>query len=141
LNDRLFLLGSYLLVKGSHTYINLEFSSEPEWFPEYEIPIGSPVGGIPPSIGSLWRSDWGVYARTYNNGLVLVNPSDQVQEIVFQKTYYQAFPYGGGIVPADGEISGWEVDYFPVTSVSLGSNQAAILLDVLPEREVGLGLR
>jgi len=133
IHDRLFLLSSYLLVKGNHTYINFEFSSEPEWFPEYEIPIGTPFGGIPSSISSLWRSDWRVYARVYNNGLVLVNPSDQTQEVIFQKTYYQAFPYGGGIVPADGEISGWEVDYVPVTNVSLGPNRAAILLEDLPE--------
>jgi len=138
LNDRLFLLGSYLLVKGNHTFINLEFSSEPEWFPEYEIPIGTPVGSLPSSIGSLWRSDWGVYARAYDNGLVLVNPSDQPREIVLQKTYYQAFPYGGGIVPADGEVPGWEVDYVPVTNISLGPNQAAILLEELPGQKANL---
>jgi len=131
LDDRMFLLGSYLLVKGSHTYINLEFSSEPEWFPEYEIPIGNPVGGIPPSNSSLWRSDWGIYARTFSNGLVLVNPSDQTREVVFQKTYYKAYPFGGGIVPGDANISDWAVDYFPVTSASLESNQAVILLDDL----------
>ena len=141
LSDRTFLLGSYLLVKGNHTYINFELSSEPEWFPEYEIPVGTPVGGIPFSISSLWRSDWGVYARAYDNGLVLVNPSDQVQEVFFQKTYYQAFPYGGGIVPADGDISGWEVDYVPVTSASLGPNRAVILLDTLPDQKAGLGSR
>lgn len=132
MEDRLFLLGSYLLVKGHHTYLNFEFSSEPEWFPEYEIPIGTPVGGIPPSISTMWRSDWELYTRTYSNGLVLVNPSDKLQEVVFQKTYYQAFPYGGGIVPADGDVSDWVVDYVPVTSVSLGPNEAVILLDVLP---------
>lgn len=134
LPDHLFLLGSYLLVKGRHTYLNLELSAEPEWFPEYEIPIGTPVGGIPASISSLWRSDWELYARTYSNGLVLVNPSDKLQEVVFLKTYYQAFPSGGGIVPADGNVSAWKVDYLPVTSVSLGPNQAVILLEVLPEQ-------
>ena len=116
-------------------------SSEPEWFPEYEIPVGTPVGGIPFSISSLWRSDWGVYARAYDNGLVLVNPSDQVQEIEFQKTYYQAFPYGGGVVPPNGDVSSWEVDYVPVTSVSLGPNRAVILLDTLPDQKAGLGSR
>ena len=131
--DRMFLLGSYLLVKGNHTYLNLEYSTEPEWFPEYEIPIGTPVGSIPSSIGSLWHSDWGVYTRAYSNGLVLVNPSDSARDIAFQKTYYQAFSYGGGVVPADGDVSGWFVDYVPVTSISLGPNQAAILLEVLSE--------
>ncbi len=132
--DRLFLLGSYLLVKGHHTYLNFEFSSEPEWFPEYEIPIGTPVGGIPPSIGSLWRPDWGVYARTYTRGLVLVNPSNELREITFEKTYYQASPHGGGIVPVDGDVSNWGIDYAPVTTVTLMPNQAVVLLVEVPER-------
>ncbi|MEW6400675.1 MAG: putative glycoside hydrolase [Chloroflexota bacterium] len=132
--DRMFLLGSYLLVKGNYTYLNLEFSSDPEWFPEYEIPIGAPVGGIPRSISSLWRSGWGVYARMYTSGLVLVNPSDKVQEITLEKTYYQAFPYGGGIVPVDGDVSSWMVDYVPVTTVTLMPNQAAVLLTEVPQR-------
>ena len=132
--DRIFLLANYLLLKGQHTYLNLEFSAEPEWFPEYEIPVGTPVGGIPTSISTLWRPDWEIYARTYSNGLVLVNPTGKLREVVFQKTYYQAFPYGGGIVPVDGNISNWMVDYVPVTSVSLEPNQAAILLEILPEQ-------
>ncbi|HET9913182.1 MAG TPA: putative glycoside hydrolase, partial [Anaerolineales bacterium] len=132
--DRLFLLGSYLLVKGHHTYLNFEFSTEPEWFPEYEIPIGTPVGGTPQSISSLWHADLGVYARTYTNGLVLVNPSDKPQEIVFQKTGYQAVPSGGGIVPADGDISDWTVGYVQVTAVTLAPNQAAVLLVEPPQR-------
>jgi hypothetical protein len=135
LPDRLFLLGSYLLVKGRHTYLNLELSTVPEWFPEYELPIGTPVGGIPASISSLWRPDWELYARTYSQGLVLVNPSDQAREVTFQKTYYQAVPHGGGVVPIDGDLSAWGVDYLPVTRVSLGPNQAAILLDELPGKQ------
>lgn len=130
--DRLFLLSSYLLAKGHHTYFNLEFSTEPEWFPEYEIPIGALVGGTPQSISSLWRADWGVYARTYTRGLVLVNPSDKSQAIDLQKTYYRAVPSGGGIVPADGDVSAWRVDYVPVTTVTLLPNQGAVLLAEAP---------
>ncbi|HMB23872.1 MAG TPA: putative glycoside hydrolase, partial [Anaerolineales bacterium] len=130
--DRLFLLGSYLLVKGQHTFLNIEFSAEPEWFPEYEIPIGIPVGGTPRSISSLWRSEWGVYARTYSNGMVLVNPSDQIRQIDLEKTYYRAISFGGGIVPADGDVSGWKVDYEPVTNVTLMTNQGIVLLVEAP---------
>ncbi len=126
--DRLFLLGSYLLAKGNYTYLNFEFSTKPEWFPEYEIPIGTPLGGIPRSVSSLWHPEWGVYARAYSHGLVLVNPSDKSQEITFQQTYYQAIPSGGGIVPADGDVSGWKVDYVPVTTVTLQPNRGAVLL-------------
>ena len=132
-DDRLFLLGNYLLVKGRHTYLNLEFSAEPEWFPEYEIPIGSPDGETPLSISSLWHADWGVYVRKYSNSLVLVNPHESVQEVAFQKSYYQVFPVGGGIVPADGDVSEWTLDYVPVRDVSVKPNQAVILLDAVSE--------
>jgi hypothetical protein len=130
--DRLFLLGSYLLIKGHHTYLNFEVSSQPEWFPEYEIPIGAPVGGIPRSIGSLWRADWEVYAREYSRGLVLVNPSQGLREVSLPKTYYQVMPHGGGIVPVDGNVSSWGVDYVAVTKVALPPNQAVVLLSELP---------
>lgn len=131
--DRLFLLGSYLLVKGDHTYLNLEFSPQPEWFPEYEIPLGAPIGGIPASISSLWRAEWGIYARRYSKGLVLVNPSDETIFVDLGQRYYQAYPRGGGLVPVDGDLSAWAVDYIAVSSLNLGANRAAILLGALPE--------
>ena len=85
------------------------------------------------SVSSLWRSGWEVYARAYDNGLVMVNLSGKALEVELGKTYYQAFPYGGGVVPADGDVSEWGVDYIPVSSVGLGPNRAAILLDAPPE--------
>jgi hypothetical protein len=69
-----------------------------------------------------------VYARTYTNGLVLVNPTDKPQKIVFQKIGYRAVPHRGGMVPADGDISDWTVEYVPVTEIVLAPNRAAILL-------------
>lgn len=133
LEDRLFLLGNYLLIKGSHTYLNLELSPAPEWFPEYEIPIGSTQGGIPASISSLWRSDWGVYARSFTNGLVLVNPSGQSKNVELFQNYYQVIPFGGGVVPANGDISGWTIDYAQVSRINVGAHQAAILLVNTPK--------
>lgn len=132
LNDRQFLLGSYLLVKGEHTFINLEFSSEPEWFPEYEIPIGTYYGGIPASIGTLWNKEWGVYSRYYSNGLVLVNPSDNEKNIKLTKNYFQTIPFGGGILPDDADTSNWGIDYAQVNKILLKPNQAAILISNIP---------
>lgn len=131
-NDRLFLLGSYLLVKGEHTFLNLELSSEPEWFPEYEIQIGTYFGGIPDSIGSLWNKEWGLYSRPYSNGLVLVNPTDTEKKIVLPKSYFQAIPYGGGIIPETADTSAWGIDYAQVDNISLKTNQAAILIENIP---------
>ncbi len=131
-DDRMFLLGSYLLIKGRYTYINFELDLEPEWFPEYGIPIGSPTGGTPANIGALWNAGWGVYARTYSNGRVLVNPTAAAQTVNLGQTYYQATPNGGGFIPTDGDVSAWTVSYAPVTSVTLASNRAAVLLNTAP---------
>lgn len=128
-NDRLFVLSNYLLIKGEHTFINMEYSSLPEWFPEYEIPIGKPIGDSPQSISSLYRSDWNVYVRKYSNGIVIVNPSNETRSIELFQEYYQALPFGGGIIPVDANISEWTIDYRQTSFVELGPNQGLILLE------------
>ena len=130
--DRMFVLASFLLIKGKHTYINLELGPEPEWFPEYEIPLGQPEADIPLTINALWHKAWGVYARPYSNGLVLVNPTAATQTIPLDNTYYQALPTGGGFVPADGNVSAWTVHYTPVSRLTLAPNQGAVLLKTAP---------
>jgi hypothetical protein len=131
-NDRLFLLSNYLLIKGNHTYINLDFSMEPEWFPEYEIPIGYPADGTPTTVADLWNAGWGVYTRTYSNGLILVNSTADTQTINLDATYYQVAPDSGGILPEDGNTSLWTITYDPVTQITLSANQAAVLLMEVP---------
>jgi hypothetical protein len=130
--ERLFVLGSYLLIKGSHTYLNFDLGMEPEWFPEYGIAIGSPVGSTPASIATLWNAGWGVYARNYSNGQVLVNPTASSQTINLGQTRYRATPNGGGFIPADANVSAWTVNYTPVSSVTLAPDQAIILLNSVP---------
>ncbi len=132
IDDRLFVLGCYLLIKGRYSYINMDFAMEPEWFPEYEIPIGSYVGGIPTDIDSLYDANWDVYKRQYTNGLVLVNSDTTAQTVDLGRTYYLATPIGGGIIPDDGDISAWTVTYHPVNSMTLLAGQSAILLNAEP---------
>ncbi len=60
------------------------------------------------------------------------NPSDKVKNVELGRTYFQAIPFGGGIVPHDGDISDWTIEYKEVTRVSLDPNQAEILLDKMP---------
>jgi hypothetical protein len=127
--DRIFLLSNYLLVKGTHSFINLETDMPPEWWPEYEIPIGSYAGGVPANVAALYDATAGVYRRTYTNGMVLVNPGATARTVTLGGTYYLATPVGGGDVPADGDISAWRVDYAPTASVTLGPARGAILLN------------
>ncbi|PKO20416.1 MAG: hypothetical protein CVU38_20220 [Chloroflexi bacterium HGW-Chloroflexi-1] len=128
----MFLLSSDLLVKGSHSYLNLDLDLDPEWWPEYGIPIGSYVGGIPADVSALYDSTTGVYRRSYTNGQVLVNPGPAARTVNLGGAYYRADPVGGGFVPPSGDISGWRVDYTAVTSVTLGAGRGAILLNSRP---------
>jgi hypothetical protein len=130
--ERLFTLASYLLVKGKHSYINLEVSSdamEPEWFPEYEIPLGAYSASAPLTIGELRvQVAEGIYARRYASGMVVVNPTGEARSLVLAGTYYRARPSGGGAVPEDGDVSAWRVEYEPVTRLDLPPYSGAILL-------------
>lgn len=129
-DTRLFELGSYLLIKGNRTYINLEEGFEPEWWPEYEVPIGTPQGAPPATVNDLYSSSWGVFSRSYSNGLVLVNTSASTRTIAPGGTYYLAQPSGGGSVPENGiPPSEWRVEYTPVSEVTLQPGHAAILVN------------
>ncbi len=132
--DRLFILSNYLLVKGQHTFINMEYSGSPEWFPEYEVQIGKPSGEMPGSISSLWRSDWQVYARPYSNGLILVNPSENTKNVELFQKFYQVLPFGGGVVPSNGDLSDWAIDYAEVTNVKIDPHSGVILLNTIPTK-------
>jgi lysophospholipase L1-like esterase len=129
---RLFYLGNYLLVKGRHSYLNIDCSMEPEYFPEYDIELGPPLDELPTEIEGYFNAAWGLYSRRYANGLVLVNPGLNTQSIDLAGTYYLVQPSGGGLVPADRDISAWSVQYRPMNQIELAPNQAAIFLNVTP---------
>lgn len=130
-NERMFVLGTYLLIKGKYTYINLDTAMEPEWFPEYTIGLGAPIDPLPTNVATYYNSTWQVYVRHYAKGMVLVNPSNTSHSINLGGTYYRANPSGGGIVPADGTPPG-SVSYPAVTSINLGAHQAAVVLNAIP---------
>ncbi|HEY9076501.1 MAG TPA: putative glycoside hydrolase [Anaerolineaceae bacterium] len=131
LNDRLFVLGSYLLVKGKYTYINLEMAEEPEWFPEFGINLGTPVDPLPANIASFRDAESGIYVRRYSLGMVLVNPSDQARTYNPGGVFQQVIQSGGGLVPEDGTAPG-SLSYRAVSSLTLPACQAAILLNRTP---------
>lgn len=130
-NERLFVLGTYLLIKGEHTYLNLDIALEPEWFPEYTLDLGAPLDPLPAEVASYLDPTWQVYVRRFAKGLVLVNPEAVTRDINLGGTHYRATPSGGGLVPADGHAPG-TVNYAAVTSISLGPQQAAIVVNSLP---------
>lgn len=125
---RSFLIASFLMIKGAHTYVNIEYSMEPEWFPEYAVDLGAPVGGIPSNINALWRSDWRVYAREYQHGLVVVNPTDGSKTFSVGSGYQKMIPHGGGTVPENGGISGMYLTYQSASTITLPAFSGAVLV-------------
>jgi hypothetical protein len=130
-NERLFILGTYLLVKGSNSYINLETSMVPEWYPEYGLNLGAPLDPLPSNIAIYLSPAWGVYVRHYSRGLVLVNPDAAAHSISLGAAYFQVVPSGGGPVPASGTPPG-SLSFQPTSSLALAPHQAAILLTQAP---------
>lgn len=65
--ERLFATASYLLVKGSATYLNLLASDAValEFYPEYTLDLGRARGALPSGINALSNAVWGVYRRDY----------------------------------------------------------------------------
>jgi hypothetical protein len=130
----MFALGTYLLIKGSHTYLNIIQGEAPEWYPEYDIPIGTPTQSAGSNIDSLYDSANQVYRRSFDNGFVLVNAQDTTGTTVTVNlggTYYLAQTSGGGTVPASGIPTG-AVTYRATTQITLPPYSAAVLLNEMP---------
>ena len=125
--ERLFALGSYLLIKGAHSYINLETSSLPEWFPEYDVALGPAVDALPTDISSDLATDGVTYQRRYARGIVLVNPTPDATTLDLDGVYQRAVPSGGGPVSAEGVPSG-SLTFEAVAKLHLNPHTAAILM-------------
>jgi hypothetical protein len=127
LTARGFVLGSYLLVKGSHTFLNMWIGAQAQWLPEYGVRLGRAVSPPPPSIEALRRRD-GLYERDYERGVVLVNPGAQARTIRLRGPLELVRPVGGGALPANADTRGWRLQLQRVSSVTVGAHGAAILL-------------
>ena len=127
LTARNFYIANYLLVKGARTFVNLELGQEPEWFPEYDIPIGSPTDSLSVNVDGWRDAATGLYRRSYSNGMVVVNPTNATLTMNLGKTYYLAQASGGGYLPADGVPTG-TINYQATNAVTLTAGTAAILV-------------
>ncbi|HEY8087227.1 MAG TPA: putative glycoside hydrolase, partial [Polyangiaceae bacterium] len=92
---RQFLLATYLLLKGSKTFVNLAGSGV-NYIPEYGIDFGAPKAGLPADVSGYQFS--GVYRRDFAKGMVLVNPGDASVSVTLPATYQQVSATGGGVV-------------------------------------------
>ncbi|MEO8084454.1 MAG: putative glycoside hydrolase, partial [Ardenticatenales bacterium] len=129
-DDRMFLLANYLLVKGHQSYLNLETSSYVDWWPEYEIALGPYVDEPPARVDDLRIGEESpLFVRRYTRGLAVVNPSASPASLDLGRTMWAVTPVGGGEVPADGRTAGWRLDTAAMTRVELGGGEGAVLVE------------
>jgi hypothetical protein len=132
--SRQFLLATYLLLKGNHTFVNLAGSGV-VYFPEYAIDFGAPAAALPSDVSGYLSN--GVYRRDFAKGIVLVNPGDTSVMVTLPSTMQQVSASGGGPVDdtqidAMGNYTGGSLSYAPVSTVTLASKTAALLLFATP---------
>ncbi|MBP7865236.1 MAG: hypothetical protein KA419_04740 [Acidobacteria bacterium] len=131
--ERLFTVGCYLLFRGGRSYVNLDIDLDPEWWPEYDIPIGRALHAAVSSIDELDADADRIYRRDFDNGLVLVNPTNPwdgsgvTRDVDLGAPFRRAWGNGGGFVGSDGVPTG-TLFYETVTSVNLPPAMAAVLL-------------
>jgi Hypothetical glycosyl hydrolase family 15 len=127
LRARGFVLGSYLLIKGAHTFVNMDIGSEPQWFPEYGVALGPAMA--PPAAGiDALRVAGGVYLRRYARGEVAVNPDARAHVLHLAGHWRRAQPVGGGALDAAADTRGWRLRLIPVGATVVIPAHAGLVL-------------
>jgi hypothetical protein len=125
---RTFVLNSYLLIKGSHTFLNMDIGQMPQWFPEYGVPLGRALAPPPASVDAL-RMAGGLYVRHYAHGLVAVNPDERAHRLSLRRPARLVVPVGGGALNAAADTRGWGLRERPVSgSVVVPAHGGVVLL-------------
>ncbi len=126
---RMFAVTSYLLIKGSRTYLNLVTLGMValEYYPEYTIDLGGAVSNTPPRLSDLWVPAWNVYRRNFTNGIVLVNPDNVSRAVNLGTNYWRVRATGGGEVDETGQYGG-SLSFTQVTSFTMSPYSGAVLL-------------
>jgi Hypothetical glycosyl hydrolase family 15 len=127
-----FLLGTYLLLKGDETYLNIDYGGGVQYYPEYQLNLGTATTALPSNVSSyLWN---GVYRRDFQNGFVLVNPGSTTYTLNLGGNYQEVQGHGGGTmtdaqIDANGNYIGGSLTYQNVSSITLAGGSAAIFLN------------
>jgi hypothetical protein len=129
--ERLRRTAMYMLIKNENSFLNIINGSGVEWYPEYEIDLGD-QSFLPANLDSLRVSGSGsdaLFARSYQNGLVLCNTSGE--PITYQLPpgeWSRIATGGGGDVRADGTPQSQSITLTPVTgSVTVAPSDGVIL--------------
>ncbi len=138
-NHRGFLIGSYYLLKGQRTYLNIVDGGAVGmyWYPEYDLNLGTPLSTTAASMRDYDLADGTldqVYRRDFSDGRVYVNGADVSRTIdLGSGTYTRVRGTGGGTVDAadlavDGSYVGGSLLRTSVTGlVTLTPGETLIL--------------
>lgn len=105
-----YILASYFVMAHENTYLMVEARETNEaniyhlWVkrPEVWIPLGNPVGQWRVATGTVNDASGALFARDFENGVVLVNPTEnQTYEYTLPRTYKN---WDGQVVPAGTRI-------------------------------------
>jgi hypothetical protein len=133
--QRGFDLGTYLLLKGSHTYLNVvggSSSSGAYYYPEDTIDLGPAVTPLASDVSQyLWNN---VYRRDFQNGIVLVNPTNTSYTVTLGANYRLVqFSGGGGLsdasLDANGNYIGGSLSTTAVNTVTVPAGSGLVLLN------------
>jgi len=123
-----FVVASYLLTQGEHSFLNLDIGITAQWFPEYGLALGAPADPLPADIDAL-RDPGGVYVRHFARGLVAANPDDQPHTLTLARPGRLVVPVGGGELDGAADTSGWALNEQPVSgTVTVPAHGGAVIL-------------
>jgi hypothetical protein len=121
---RRYLMATYLLVKGSRTYVAYFAGSTLQWYPEWNLDLGPALKTASRTSDLSWN---GIYRRDFAKGVALVNPTTMPVHVVLESPMKRVDPQGGGTVAADGTVTG-QIATTTVTTFDIGAKQAELLL-------------
>lgn len=106
INQRWFVVGSYLLSKGRHSFLNMFRKTSLEWYPEYGLKLGAFDEPPQSDVTAYWLPDFKVFRRRFADGQVLVNPDEQPAEVQFNDPVRLLGAAGGGLYGGETAWSG-----------------------------------
>jgi hypothetical protein len=125
---RIFAVASYFLITNDNVLLTLSdytFNNYIQYYPEYDISLGNPVSDFHMLSDSL-------FLRTFENGLVLVNPfTENTKTYELNRPYFKVTAIGGGIIDSAANYNG-HLTYDSINGlISIPPVSALILKDTI----------
>jgi hypothetical protein len=125
---RSFVLASYLLTQGLHSFLNMDIGISAQWFPEYGLNLGPAREPLPADVAGF-RDPSGVYVRRFERGFAAVNPDASSHVLPLNAPGRLLEPVGGGALDEAAHTSGWSLHEQPVSgSLTLPAHGGAVVL-------------